>query len=827
MPGTPNAPSSQGGNSGGGGGGGGSGSYTQTNRPLMVHTPLGADKLLLTGFSGREAISQLFSFHLDAIADIKTPISFDGLLGQKVTACLQLPDASYRYFNGIVIRVTEGGRDNLFTDYGLEIVPQFWLLTKKTHSRMFKQMTVPDILKAVLAGLNVSYKIQGTFEPRNYCVQYRETDFNFASRLMAEEGIYYYFEHSDGDHQMVVANTPASHAPLATGSSIIFEGMDGGTRSEDRIYSWTKTQELRAGKTVLWDYNFELPHKNLDATTIIQSSVPVGTMTHNLQAGNNDTLELFDFPGNYAQRFDGVDPGGGQTPANLQKIFADNTRTAGIRMEEEAFSSIVIQGRSGCRQMNSGHKFTFTRHPNANGDYVLHSVSHAVRLDSYRTNDSDFDYSNTFSAFPFELPFRPPWTNNRQSVVCGNQSAAANPGAGGTQFAAGNPNAVDTQSAAANPNAGGIQSGAGNPNVGGSDCCVDKAAIWGTQTATVVGNAGEEISADIYGRVKVQFAWDQAADMSRWARVMQPTAGNRWGTSFWPRVGQEVVVAFEHGNPDYPIILGSVYGPAQPPPYLGGGPDPKHSNDPKVSGFKSCSTTGGGGYNELRFDDTKGSEEVFIHAQRNLDVRVENDAMVNIGNDLNLTVGGQSAGVKKGNKNEEIYQNEEVKIHKDRVEWIGGCMYQRIGGIDGGVGDQYVDIGSNRKQSIDKDDGLLVGGSRTSVIARNESLTVGVDRNIFVSGKNVLHAVGELHLQSDTKLIIDAPHISIVVGGSFVDITPTSVSIVGAMVNINSGGSPGSGSACSPAQLDLFDPNTIQPTKPVQADNSVTGNVSG
>src|SRR5262249_32657177 len=180
--------------------------------------------------------------------------------------------------------------------------------------RIFQHKSVPDILKEVLKGIDASFDIQGTFEQRDFCVQYRETDFNFASRLMEEEGIYYYFKHTEGGHKMVLANTPQGHADLPEESKLIFDSMVGAARPEQRVTSWLKRQDLRSGKVTLWDHSFELPHKHLEADKTTQDSVQVGGVNHKLKVGNNDKLELYDWPGEYAQRFDGIDKGGGEQP---------------------------------------------------------------------------------------------------------------------------------------------------------------------------------------------------------------------------------------------------------------------------------------------------------------------------------------------------------------------------------------------------------------------------------------------------------------------------------------------------------------------------------
>lgn len=424
-------------------------SYTQDNRPMGVTTPLGKDVLLLVGFTGQEAVSRLFCFQLDMIAENDKDIAFDKLLGQKIGVRLNLPDDKERYFNGICKRVSQGEQGVDFTSYRMEIVPQFWMLTKKAQSRIFQQKSVPDILKKVLEGLDVTYEIQGTFHPRDFCVQYRETDFNFASRLMEEEGIFYFFKHSDGGHQMVVANSSSSHSDLPNGSTIIYEDIEGGGRDEDRIYDWEKAQEWRSGKYTLWDHSFELPHKHLEAEASILDSVQAGKVSHKLKVANNDKLEIYDYPGEYAQRFDGVQPGGGDRAGDLQKIFQDNKRAVDLRIEEEAAAGLLIQGASSCRHFVSGHKFTLQRHFNADGAYVLTTVAHSARQSGdYRSGSGDFHYNNSFTCIPSALPFRP------QRLT-------------------------------------------------------PKPVVQGTQTAIVVGPSGEEIFTDKYGRVKVQFHWDR------------------------------------------------------------------------------------------------------------------------------------------------------------------------------------------------------------------------------------------------------------------------------------------------------------------------------
>jgi type VI secretion system secreted protein VgrG len=742
-------------------------SYTQDGRPLAIQTPLGKDKLFLIGLSGYEGISQLFSFHLEVLAEKKNEVAFEKLLGQNVTVEIELADREQRHFNGICCRVGQGEQGVIFTEYSLEIVPQFWLLTRKAQSRIFQHVSVPDILRKVFEDLDVTFELNGTFQPRDYCVQYRETDYNFACRLMEEEGIFFFFKHSAGSHKMVLANTPGSHSDLPVKSNIIYEAVEGGLRDEDRIYSWTKTQELRSGKYTLWDHCFELPHKHLEASKTISDSVQVGSVPHKLNVANNQKLEIYDFPGEYAQRFDGVSGGGGDQPDELKKIFQDNQRTVGIRMQEEAMPSFLIQGASQCRQFTSGHKFTLERHYNAQGAYVLTSVQHAAREDNYRSSGQAFSYSNSFTCIPLALPFRPPRVTAKPTVP-------------------------------------------------------------GTQSAVVVGPAGEEILTDKYGRVKVQFHWDREgknnADSSCWVRVGQLWAGRRWGASFWPRIGQEVIVDFLEGDPDQPIIVGSVYNADQMPPYLGDGPDSKHKKDNKVSGIKSCSTPGGGGYNEMRFDDTKGKEQIFVHAQRNADTRVGNDSMESVSHDRHLTVGGEKDGSKAGDQREMIFRDKHLKVHRNQIEQIGGNMELLIGGIDGD-GNQDIVIQGYKKELIEKSGHLHVKGSRMETIGGSQSLTVGGSQQEKIGKKHAADVGEEIHLKAGMKVIIEAGvQLTIKGPGGFVDINPAGVTIQGTMVLINSGGSAGTGSGSTPAGAD--DAKKAAPTEPVVADNSKTGQKS-
>jgi len=777
---------------------------------MEVTTPLGQDVLLIIGFSGVESMSRLFQFHVDMVADVNTTISFEQVLGQNVSVRLTLQTGEKRYFSGICNRFSQGEPDieSNFTAYQMEMVPQFWMLTKIAQTRIFQQMSVPDILKKVLQGLDVEYQLQGKYEPRNFCVQYRETDFNFASRLMEDEGIFYFFKHNESSSTLVIGDSPQANQQLPQQSTLIFEKGLGILWQQERVLSWEKMQELMTGKFTDWDHAFQFPYRNMEAKKNIQDSVTAGSVTHQLTAGTANSREVYDYPGDYVPRFDDVDPGGGDQPQVMQKVFPDSTRTIGIRAGQEAATGVTIHGTSTCRNLCTGYKFTLDRLDNANGDYLLTSVHHqtATPID-YRTGGGDeYHYINSFTAIPAEMQFRP------QRIT-------------------------------------------------------PKPFVQGTQTAVVVGPQGEEIFTDKYGRVKVQFFWDRDgqhdAKSSCWVRVTQPWAGKRWGTSFWPRIGQEVIIDFLEGNPDWPIIVGTVYNADQMPPYLGKGLDPEHPNDNKLSGLKTNSTLGGEGFNEWRFDDTKSKEQIFIHGQRNLDVRILNDRMERIIHDSHLIVGAQDKnGNKSGNQNEQVYQDKNLNVKRNQIEQIEGNVQQTVGHGDaddpaGNVdiviekvkkeliedanhlhvkagqlilvdGGQDITIKDHKTETIKADNQLHVTGDSSEKVDGTHSLSVGQNQQAKVGQNHALEAGQEIHLKAGMKVILEAGvQLTIKAAGGFVDIGPAGVTIQGTMVLINSGGSAGSGSGSSPTSpQDAKLPDDAQiakPLVPTQADDSVSG----
>jgi type VI secretion system secreted protein VgrG len=350
-----------------------------------------------------------------------------------------------------------------------------------------------------------------------------------------------------------------------------------------------------------------MPTKHLEADKEIQDTVMVGTVAHKLKVANNDQFEVYDYPGGYASRFDGINKSGGEQPANLNHLFTDNTRTVAIRMQEEALASLLIRARGWHAGFTAGHTFELTRHYSDDGKFVLTSVEHdAAQPVSVDDREEDFKYANRFTCIPWALPFRPSRVTPLPSVR-------------------------------------------------------------GVQTATVVGPAGEEIFVDKYGRVKVQFHWDREGsddvNSSCWVRVATYWAGAQWGAVHIPRIGQEVIVDFVEGDCNHPIVVGSVYNADMMPPWTL--PDKK-----TVSGYKSRSTPHGaaGNFNLLSFEDKMGSELVHFQAEKDLLSLVKNDEsrevahdrVTKIKNDETQTVtNNETITVEKGNQTIDLKQGDQ------------------------------------------------------------------------------------------------------------------------------------------------------------------------
>lgn len=639
-------------------------SYTQDERLLAIHTPLGKDILLLQGYTGSEGVSRLFHFQLELLSE-NPSVPFDQIVGQPATISIRLRgDEEFRYINGYISRLSQSGKDERFTHYKAELVPWLWFLTKNADCRIFQQKSIPDILKEVLSkiGANVAqfkHRLRGSYPVLDYCVQYNETDFNFVSRLMEQYGIFYYFEHEDTKHTLILCDTPSvkeTHPACPHQAEVVYDFEEAGSEGEDAIQLFEIEYGVRSGKYSVTDYNYLTPAMNL-----------LGTASGTATLAVAKSLELFEYPGEYATK--------GQGDA-----------LARIRIQEEEAPGIVANGAGSCRAFVPGYHFVLKEHyrSDLNGSYVLTGLRHdASAGSSYWQSDQvvDSNFSNQFTCIPLKSAFRPPRLTS-------------------------------------------------------------KPIVQGPQTAVVTGPAGEEIFTEHPGCVKVQFHWDRYGQFddksSCWIRVSQALAGKGWGAMALPRVGQEVIVEFIDGDPDRPVITGRVYNEAQVPPY-------KLPDEKTKSTFKTLSSKGGGGFNELRIEDSKGKEQIFLHAERNFDTRIK----------------------------------------KDKLEFVGG--------------DSHRIVEKDDLQLTKRDLHVEVKGDENRKIG--DTLSLHAQTNILErAGMNVgIEAGTEVHIKAGMNLILEAgAALTLKVGGNFINISPAGVAIKGTMVLINSGGAAGSGSGVSP-----------------------------
>lgn len=572
--------------------------FTQDNRLISVDTVLGKDVLLLTEFSGQESISNLFSFHLTMLSG-RSDIKSDDLVGSKVTVMVKegLPgagnDGPDRFFNGRVrsLSAGDGHAWAKVREYHAEIVPDLWFLTRTANCKIFQDKTAKEIIEAVLKDFgveNVKFNLQkeGDLPKINFCVQYRETAFNFISRLMERFGIFYFFEHEDGRHTLniVDGNTGCVEA---TDRSIYHDHL--GHMDSPHVRNWTHSYEFRSSVFVQNDLNFTDANQGGSQEEKEDSVLA-------FPAGPRDKYEIYDYPGGY-------------------DISQDGKTLARTRMKQEEAPHDVVEGAGNVNAFYAGAKFKLQDHffeSELGGAYILTAVNHFASDDTYfQTSAQGSDstvYTNTFRCIPEKYDYQP----QRKTI---------------------------------------------------------KPRISGTQTAIVVGKAGEDSWSDDYGRVKVQFHWDREGqndeNSSCWIRVGQIWAGPSWGAYFVPRIGHEVIVEFLEGDPDRPIITGSVYNYDNHPPYT---PDGGADGGPvTTSTIKSLTSQGGSAsttYNELRFEDEKGEEEIFIQAEKNLKITVKNDRETVIGEDK--ADPGDDKLIVQNDQNIEIRNDQIVEILNDQ-----------------------------------------------------------------------------------------------------------------------------------------------------------------
>jgi type VI secretion system secreted protein VgrG len=511
----------------------------------------------VVSFGAHEEMSTPYLVNL-FLASYKTEIEFKKVLGKDALLTI-VTSGKPRYFHGIIAKFKRAGQQGDYLLYQAQVVPYLALLGMSTDCRIFQNMTVVDIVKDILEkkhGISSDrckfLSLTNNHLKRDYCVQYRETDLDFISRLLSEEGIFYYFEHSQKKHVMVCGDNPMNYREISGETTVTVKSASGMNQEAESISDFDVSHTLTTSKVEYKDFNYENTPLELNGQKDSASKL---------------YFEVYDYPGNFQS------PEKGEQLANIHFEALNTFKEKG-------------EGVSICPRLAPGSIFSMDQGEPIK--YLAVSVAHGGYqpqvLGEQASSSGGHPYSNDFLTIPASVTYRP----------------RLHP----------------------------------------------KPIVMGLQTATVVGRKGEEIHTDDYGRIMVHFHWDRLGNRdensSCWIRVAQSWGGGARGGQFVPRIGDEVLVSFLEGDPDRPIITGSVYNSDNQP-----------INNLKQSitqsGFKT-KTHKGDGFHELRFDDANGSEEIFLHSQKDLNVQVQNrrgktiggDSGIVVGNNYDLEIGGAS-----------------------------------------------------------------------------------------------------------------------------------------------------------------------------------------
>ncbi|MET0983664.1 MAG: type VI secretion system Vgr family protein, partial [Telluria sp.] len=607
---------------------------------MQIVTPLGADVLLFHRMRAHEELSRLSEFDVALLSE-EREIAPASILGRNVTVTLALEGDAVRHFNGYVTRFGQAGMHGRYHAYRALVRPWLWFLTRTADCRIFQELTAPEIIKQVFGDHGVADlkdELTCSYPKRTYCVQYRETDFDFVSRLMEQEGIYYFFEHAADRHTLVLADAASTHLAAPGYETLRYIEASRLVRpGQEYISRWDHACEIQPGRYRTTDYDFERPATDLTAHA-------AATRAHVL-----GDYEVFDYPGIYRKAADG-------------EQYTD------VRLDELQAGFETARAAGNPRGVAAGRLFKLAGHPRAdqNREYLVTAVDYTMVVNEYETDPAP-------------------------GTACTCEFTAL---ASGQQFRPRRLTAVPS--------------------------------VKGPQTAVVVGPAGDEIFTDQHGRVKVQFHWDRYGkkneNSSCWVRVAHPWAGKNWGMIAIPRIGQEVVVDFLEGDPDQPIITGRVYNAEQMPPW--GLP----ANMTRT-GILTRSSKGGSAANanELRFEDKKGAEQVYLHAEKNQDISVENDETHTVGHDRSKTVDHDETTQVKHDRTETVGNNETITIGVNRTESVGS--------------NETITIGSNRSISVGASETASVALQRTHTVGINETIAIGAAQEVAIGAFQVV-AVG-------------------------------------------------------------------------------------
>ena len=642
-----------------------------------------------------------------------------------------------RYFHGIVKDFSSGvavGDDKGFRAYYATLVPEAWILTQRTNCRVFQEKTIVDIIEAVLtdAGLKKGSDfstsgIGGKLhkDKWDYCVQYRESDWAFVSRLCEQLGIYYYFEHDSSSHELVFSDKAPFKGKTVECTYKTFRDIED---EEDQITAWQHHHSMEPTKLTTTDYDFRNSAKDLAATVEDKGPGLLGALGGGGPSKLEKQMTRYEYPGYYQTVKE--DTFGSKT---------EGKELAEAHMEAMEMGRHIIKGSTNSRKLGAAMllKADIEHKPLKDDDgdkFLVTSIHHSYRqvVIPVGGHVGSLSYSNHFMAIPAKTPFRPPRKTPRP-VVEGPQTAF----------------------------------------------------VVGKKAYDAKSKSDQEIMTDKYGRVKVQFHWDRREekgqkaleDSSCWIRVSQGHAGPGFGMINIPRKGEEVIVSFLDGDPDRPIITGRVYNAQNPVPYKLD--DKKEKDNVYISGFKSRSSLKGDvtkHYNELKFQDKKGKEEIYFHAEKDFTRVVENKDVLIISDKKDITekrIEKVAKATKDGSQSIEIFKHRTVTIQ---------------------TGDEKFDVEKgNRTVTLLKgnDHHQIEEGHRTCKIMKgDDKLEVSKgDRLIEIKkGKHTLDVAKDITMKSDKNVKISAKdsEIALEVGQSSITLKKDgSISIDGKKITIN------------------------------------------
>ena len=588
----------------------------------------------------------------------------------------EAPENTNRYVHGIIESIEQLSSSFRLSTYRLTLVPIFSLLNYRKNFQIFQQKSIPDIISDIYrqAGIlshHFTLELYNTHELREYCVQYAESDDQFISRIMAEEGLVSYFEHTALGSKLIISDGKETYTALAPLSVVTDSGM---VQEGDTIHSLKVKHQIQGGKASVKDYLFTHPTQHI-----------VGQVQHEEKENQSSdiALEHYQYPANQ--------------PNNLTA-----KQQAQLNLEQRRIKAMKLIGCSNSAQLAVGYfqPIHNASNPDWNINWLVTKVVHSGIQPQVMEElaDGGSSYECDFTAAPWFVPYKL--------------------------------------------------------------ASVKKPYIRNIDTAIVTGPESEEIYCDEYGRVKVQFHWDRNGQAdektSCWLRTSQGWAGNQYGQFVLPRIGHEVIVSFIHGDPDKPIITGSLYNGNNKPPYT----LPEHKTR---STFKTSSSIGADNFNELRFEDKKESEQVYIHAAKDMDSQIQN------------------------NRTSEVFNDDHSVVHHDHFHQV--------------IKDNHLTVLLDNLSSIKGDAHQQVSGSIQQKIQGSRLEQIGTELHIKVGNKAVLDAGSEL---------------TITTGSSTMKLDSGGIHLLGAAIDLNKGGSAGSGSGYA----------GITATQPVMKQAEAAGSVA-